>query len=107
MIAARVMTYKPAAVAMAQRRQRRAVAARANRPEAKDQIEAAVEEAKAACSTDNPAACAAAWDVVEELSAEASHKKSKEAAKDIVDPIDEFCKDEANVSEGECRVYED
>lgn len=45
---------------------------------------------------------ALAWDVVEELEAEAAHIKAKEGPKD---PLDEFCKDQPEADE--CRVYED
>lgn len=44
---------------------------------------------------------ALAWDVVEELEAEASHIK----ANGKPDPLEEFCADEPEADE--CRVYED
>lgn len=45
---------------------------------------------------------ALAWDIVEELEAEASHMK---ASKKTADPLDEYCKDSPEADE--CRVYED
>ena len=46
--------------------------------------------------------CAAAWDTVEELSAEAAHQKAKAVKKD---PMEEFCDESPDADE--CRVYED
>lgn len=43
-----------------------------------------------------------AWDVVEELEAEASHLKSNQTKSD---PLEEFCKEAPEADE--CRVYED
>ncbi len=45
---------------------------------------------------------ATAWDIVEELEAEASHLK---AASGPVDPLEEFCEDKPEADE--CRIYED
>lgn len=72
------------------------------RAEPESAIEAAIKEAQEACEGDNKGECAAAWDNVEELSAEASHKKAKEASKD---PLETFC--ESAPDADECRVYED
>lgn len=68
-----------------------------------DKIEKEVEEARSVCdiSGSNSAACAAAWDAVEELQAEASHK-SKEKPKNS---LQQYC--DANPDADECRLYED
>lgn len=66
-------------------------------------IQEEVEEARSVCdiSGSNSAACAAAWDAVEELQAEASHK-SKEKPKNS---LEKYC--DANPDADECRLYED
>lgn len=64
-------------------------------------IEEAIKEAEEACEGGVSGECAAAWDNVEELSAEASHKRSRTKA----DPLEEFC--ESNPDSDECRVYDD
>lgn len=64
-------------------------------------IEDAIKEAEEACEGGVSGECAAAWDNVEELSAEASHKRSRAKA----DPLEEFC--ESNPDSDECRVYDD
>ena len=46
--------------------------------------------------------CAAAWDAVEELSAEAAHQKQKTPQKNS---LEQYCDD--NPDALECRVYED
>ena len=67
-----------------------------------ESIEAAVGEAEEACDGGSTADCAAAWDTVEELSAEAAHQKAKAVKKD---PMEEFCDESPDADE--CRVYED
>mmetsp|Transcript_21790 Transcript_21790/g.53800 ORF Transcript_21790/g.53800 Transcript_21790/m.53800 type:complete len:110 (-) Transcript_21790:1415-1744(-) len=68
-----------------------------------EKVEAAIKEAQevAAKSGKDSKEAAAAWDVVEELEAEASHAASKKSA----DPLDAFC--EEDPAADECRVYED
>lgn len=68
-----------------------------------DQIEQEREQARTACSlngSDSPE-CAAAWDAVEELQAEASHQQK--------DPqqtgFQKYCAE--NPEADECRIYED
>lgn len=68
-----------------------------------DQIELEKEQARQACETSgaNSAECAAAWDAVEEMQAEASHKR-------LVKPkssLEQYCDD--NPEAAECRVYEE
>ncbi|KAG1667954.1 hypothetical protein FOA52_008326 [Chlamydomonas sp. UWO 241] len=69
------------------------------------EVDAAIEEAlKAAkdCKED----CAASWDTVEELAAAKSHMKdAAKADPSLNDPLEVFCKDNADADE--CRVYED
>lgn len=45
---------------------------------------------------------AMAWDVVEELEAEASHLKANKGSED---PLDKYCEDSPEADE--CRLYED
>lgn len=66
-------------------------------------IQEEVVEARKVCdiSGSNSGACAAAWDAVEELQAEASHQ-SQEKPKNS---LEEYC--DANPDADECRLYED
>ena len=81
---------------------RRTVSIRSKADELSDVLADAIDEAKEACAEDpKKADCAVAWDNVEEISAEISHKK---AAKKT-DPLEDFCDD--NPEADECRVYED
>lgn len=68
-----------------------------------EKIKTEIEAAREACSTENAdtEACAAAWDAVEELQAEASHQREKEPEKT---PFDKYCDD--NPEADECRVYD-
>ena len=59
------------------------------------------EAAREACSTEDTEGCAAAWDAVEELQAEASHQREKDTEKT---PFDKYCDD--NPEADECRVYD-
>jgi len=68
-----------------------------------DEIEIARDEARAICAekgADSPE-CAAAWDVVEELQAEASHQRTR---KQEATAFQEYC--EANPDALEARMYE-
>ncbi len=69
-----------------------------------DQIEAAREDARAICKAKGPTApeCAAAWDVVEELQAEAADQRREKKEKTS---FQAYC--EANPDADECRIYED
>ena len=68
-----------------------------------EQIQRERESARQVCSADSTSPeCAAAWDTVEELSAEASHQKQKAPAKSS---LEKYCDD--NPDALECRVYED
>jgi CBS domain-containing protein len=69
-----------------------------------DQIESAREEARAICAVKGATSpeCAAAWDVVEELQAEAAHQRGK---KRDTNSLQAYC--EANPDALECRIYED
>jgi len=68
-----------------------------------EQIEQEREQARAVCAQGGSAAeCAAAWDAVEELQAEASHQKESHPKKNS---LQQYC--EANPEAAECRVYDD
>ncbi len=68
-----------------------------------EQIEQEKARAREICSIDgaNSGDCAAAWDVVEELQAEASHQREKP----VKNSLDQYCED--NPDAAECRIYED
>lgn len=68
-----------------------------------DTIEKEREQARATCDTsgsDSPE-CAAAWDAVEELQAEASHQNRAKKK----NSLEQYC--DANPEADECRVYEE
>jgi len=69
-----------------------------------EKIQQELEAARNACDTsgDTSSECAAAWDAVEELQAEAAHQRAKEPQKTS---FDQYCED--NPDADECRVYED
>lgn len=64
-----------------------------------------IKEAREVCDTDgsNSQACAAAWDAVEELQAEAAHQKAQ--AKSPETAFSNYCAD--NPEADECRIYDD
>lgn len=68
------------------------------------QIEKERAHAKEVCSTEGASTgeCAAAWDAVEELQAEASHQRQDRPQKS---PFEKYCDD--NPEAVECRVYDD
>jgi hypothetical protein len=68
----------------------------------KEEITKAIDSAKETCEDGSAGECAAAWDTVEELSAEAAHKKAK---KPPLDPMEEYCAEAPDADE--CRIYED
>ena len=69
-----------------------------------EKIQKEIKEAREVCSSDGSSSgeCAAAWDAVEELQAEASHQKEKETKKTS---LEQYCED--NPEAAECRLYED
>ena len=68
-----------------------------------DLVAESVKEAKEACAEDPVSGeCAAAWDVVEEASAAASHARDRK--KESSDPLENYCKD--NPETDECRTYD-
>ncbi|HBB35383.1 MAG TPA: hypothetical protein DDZ80_08335 [Cyanobacteria bacterium UBA8803] len=69
-----------------------------------EKIEQERQQARAVCDTQglNSGECAAAWDVVEELQAEASHQRQKVKPKNS---FEQYCDD--NPEAAECRVYDD
>ena len=62
------------------------------------------EQARATCdiSGSNSSECAAAWDAVEELQAEAAHQRSASKPKSS---LEKYCDD--NPSAAECLIYDD
>jgi len=62
-----------------------------------------VVEAREVCDVkgDGSKECAVAWDAVEELQAEAAHKKSQEPVKTS---LEKYC--DTNPEADECRLYE-
>lgn len=69
----------------------------------KEQIEQELEQARSVCDTKGKDSreCAAAWDAVEELQAEASHQREKKTK----NSLEQYCDD--NPDAAECRLYED
>lgn len=69
-----------------------------------EQIQQEREQARAVCDAKGVESgeCAAAWDVVEELQAEASHQRQKHPQKSS---FEQYC--DNNPEAPECRVYED
>ena len=67
-------------------------------------IEQEREQARAVCDLEgaNSPECAVAWDTVEELQAEASHKQQSAPKKNS---LEVYC--DENPDANECRVYED
>lgn len=67
------------------------------------QIEQERDQARAVCDTKGATSqeCAAAWDVVEELQAEASHQKQTKPK----NSFEKYCDD--NPDAAECRLYDD
>ncbi|MGF1488592.1 MAG: Calvin cycle protein CP12 [Prochloraceae cyanobacterium] len=68
------------------------------------QIDQERNEAREVCSTEGSTSseCAAAWDVVEELQAEAAHQRENKPKKNS---LEQYCED--NPEAAECRIYED
>jgi hypothetical protein len=68
-----------------------------------EKIQEELEQARTVCdiSGSNSAECAAAWDAVEELQAEASHKRQIKPK----NSLEQYC--DANPEADECRLYED
>lgn len=69
-----------------------------------EKIEKELEQARAVCDIKGAQSgdCAAAWDAVEELQAEASHQRQKVKKKNS---LELYC--EANPDADECRVYDE
>ncbi|MDJ0744636.1 MAG: Calvin cycle protein CP12 [Xenococcaceae cyanobacterium MO_167.B27] len=69
-----------------------------------EKIQKEKEQAREVCSIEGAASgeCAAAWDAVEELQAEASHQRAKAPQKNS---LEQYC--DMNPDAPECRVYED
>lgn len=69
-----------------------------------EKIQQELEQARAVCSTEGStsAECAAAWDAVEELQAEAAHQRQQHPEKNS---LEKYCED--NPDAAECRLYDD
>jgi len=69
-------------------------------------IERERQQARTVCSTNGAESgeCAAAWDAVEELQAEASHQRSSTRSKPK-NSLEQYC--DENPSADECRIYEE
>ena len=69
-----------------------------------EKIEQERDQARAVCDTEGATSgeCAAAWDAVEELQAEAAHQRQNQPQKSS---LEQYCDD--NPDAVECRVYED
>jgi hypothetical protein len=69
-----------------------------------EKIQEERDAARAVCDVNgsDSGACAAAWDAVEELQAEAAHQRQKGPKKNS---LEQYC--DANPDADECRVYED
>jgi hypothetical protein len=67
-----------------------------------EKIKTEIEAAREACAVDgsNSDTCAAAWDAVEELQAEASHQREKS----VKSSFEQYC--DSNPEADECRVYD-
>ncbi|WP_373527214.1 Calvin cycle protein CP12 [Nostoc sp.] len=68
-----------------------------------EKIHEEVEQARATCDITGSTSpeCAAAWDAVEEMQAEASHKRQSKPK----NSLEQYCDD--NPDAIECRVYDD
>jgi hypothetical protein len=68
-----------------------------------DRIQQELEQARAVCDATGKESseCAAAWDAVEELQAEASHQRQEKPKSSL----EQYCDD--NPEAVECRVYEE
>lgn len=68
-----------------------------------EKIQEELENARTVCKVDgSDEKCAAAWDAVEELQAEAAHQRQAQPAKT---PFEQYC--DTNPDAAECRVYEE
>lgn len=70
-----------------------------------EKIEKELEQAREACDTSGATSgeCAAAWDAVEELQAEASHQRG--VKQEEKNSLEKYCDD--NPDAAECRIYDD
>ncbi|WP_016953179.1 Calvin cycle protein CP12 [Anabaena sp. PCC 7108] len=72
-------------------------------PDIQEKIQEEVEQARVVCDITGSGSpeCAAAWDAVEELQAEASHQRQQKPK----NSLEKYC--DANPEADECRLYED
>jgi hypothetical protein len=69
-----------------------------------EKIEQELAHAREICNVDgsNPGECAAAWDAVEELQAEAAHQRQNTPTSNS---LQQYC--DENPDAAECRIYDD
>ncbi len=69
-----------------------------------EQINQELQQAREVCDAEGSDSgnCAAAWDAVEELQAEASHRKEQKSGQTS---LERYC--DENPDADECRIYED
>lgn len=70
-----------------------------------DDISLAVKEAKSIPKSDHKRAIVM-WDIVYELWCHYQRQQNEELYKEIIDPIDYYCFEYENLSEGECKIYD-
>lgn len=70
-----------------------------------EKIEQELEQARETCDSSGSSStdCAAAWDAVEELQAEASHQRKGNS--ENKSSLEQYCDD--NPEAAECRIYDD
>ncbi|HEY9700246.1 MAG TPA: Calvin cycle protein CP12 [Trichocoleus sp.] len=72
-------------------------------PSLEQAIQDAIIQARLACEKDGDqsGSCAVAWDIVEELQAERSHRKQQEPTRNS---LQQYC--DENPDAAECRIYD-
>ncbi|MGB3612979.1 MAG: Calvin cycle protein CP12 [Elainellaceae cyanobacterium] len=72
-----------------------------NQPKAKEELHAAIDQARQACNIDAKSSdCATAWDIVEEMQAEMAHRRQFRDE----NSLETYCSE--NPDALECRVYD-
>ncbi|GBG74602.1 hypothetical protein CBR_g19010 [Chara braunii] len=71
--------------------------------ELEEKVEKSIKDAQETCESGTDGECRAAWDEVEELSAELSHKAAR-VKKVLGDPLEEHCKN--NPDDWECKTFD-
>ena len=72
-----------------------------NSPAIEERLDSAIAQAREACTLDSHSPnCATAWDIVEELQAELSHRRQSKP----VNAFEQYCIDYPDAAE--CRIYD-